>query len=111
MDFPWPIPGKPMFFYVSMGIEEFAGNGVSYLNRAEAANVEKVVTSLMKSGATPDQIGIITPYEGQRAYIVSHMIRVGTLKSKLYEGLCFSPIFVVFVDFILNFAFAFVFKI
>jgi hypothetical protein len=38
--------------------------------RAEAANCEKVVTRLLKSGVNPEQIGIITPYEGQRAYIV-----------------------------------------
>ena len=58
---------------------------MSYLNRAEAANVEKIVTSLLKSGATPDQIGVVTPYEGQRAYIVAHMLRAGTLRTKLYE--------------------------
>jgi regulator of nonsense transcripts 1 len=84
-DFPWPVPDKPMFFYVSLGVEEFAANGTSYLNRAEAANVEKLVTAFLKAGATPDQVGVVTPYEGQRAHIVSHMVRAGTLRSKLYE--------------------------
>lgn len=32
--------------------------------------VEKVVTTFMKGGVRPSQIGIITPYEGQRAYLV-----------------------------------------
>jgi hypothetical protein len=45
---------------------------------AEAATVEKLVTTLMRGGVTPDQIGVITPYEGQRAHTVTTMLRVGT---------------------------------
>ena len=41
-DFPWPNPARPMFFYCSMGQEEVSASGV-YLNRTEAANVEKLV--------------------------------------------------------------------
>lgn len=44
---------------------------------AEAATVEKLVTTLMRGGVTPDQIGVITPYEGQRAHTVTTMLRVG----------------------------------
>ena len=32
---------------------------------AEATHVEKIVTHFLRSGVTPAQIGIITPYEGQ----------------------------------------------
>lgn len=32
-----------------------------------------------------DQIGVITPYEGQRAYIVNHMARNGQLRQQLYK--------------------------
>ena len=39
IDFPWPIPTKPMFFYNSIGQEEFSASGTSYLNRTEAAMV------------------------------------------------------------------------
>jgi hypothetical protein len=60
-----------MFFYVTQGQEEIAGSGTSYLNRTEASNVEKITTRFLKSGMKPEQIGIITPYEGQRAYLVS----------------------------------------
>ena len=47
--------------------------GTSYLNRTEAATVEKLSTKLLKCGTKPEQIGIVTPYEGQRAYIVQYM--------------------------------------
>ena len=39
--------------------------------------MEKLVTTLMRGGVTPDQIGVITPYEGQRAHTVTTMLRVG----------------------------------
>lgn len=43
-NFPWPNPDRPMFFYCISGQEEIASYGVSYLNRNEAAAVEKIVT-------------------------------------------------------------------
>lgn len=70
MDFPWPVADKPMLFYVTQGQEEIAGSGTSYLNRTEAANVEKMTTRFLRCGVKPEQIGVITPYEGQRAYLV-----------------------------------------
>ncbi|CAL0314338.1 unnamed protein product [Lupinus luteus] len=85
IDFPWPVPNRPMLFYVQMGQEEISASGTSYLNRTEAANVEKIVTTFLKSGVVPSQIGVITPYEGQRAYIVNHMSRNGSLRQQLYK--------------------------
>lgn len=85
VDFPWPSPDTPMFFLVTQGQEEIAGSGTSYLNRTEASNVEKITTRFLKSGVKPEQIGIITPYEGQRAYLVQHMQYQGSLYSKLYQ--------------------------
>uniref|UniRef100_A0A6M2DNA6 DNA helicase n=1 Tax=Xenopsylla cheopis TaxID=163159 RepID=A0A6M2DNA6_XENCH len=85
IDFPWPCPDKPMFFLVTQGQEEIAGSGTSYLNRTEAANVEKITTRFLKSGVKPEQIGVITPYEGQRAYLVQYMQYQGSLHSKLYQ--------------------------
>ena len=70
VSFPWPQPDKPQFFYVTSGQEEIAGSGTSYLNRTEASCVEKIVTRFLNSGVKPEQIGVITPYEGQRAYLV-----------------------------------------
>ncbi|GLU05472.1 hypothetical protein SLE2022_225730 [Rubroshorea leprosula] len=85
IDFPWPVPNRPMFFYVQLGQEEISASGTSYLNRTEAANVEKIVTTFLRSGVVPSQIGVITPYEGQRAYIVNYTSRNGALRQQLYK--------------------------
>lgn len=55
------------------------------LNRTEASNVEKIVTKFFKSGVVPSQIGVVTPYEGQRSYIVNYMQFNGSLKKDLYK--------------------------
>jgi regulator of nonsense transcripts 1 len=39
-----------------MGQEEISASGTSYLNRTEAANVEKIVTTFLKSGVIPSQV-------------------------------------------------------
>jgi len=87
VDFPWPLPSKPMFFYIQQGAEEISGSGTSFLNRTEASAVERVVTHFLKAGVVPGQIGVITPYEGQRAYIVTNMQRTGPLRSSLYKDI------------------------
>jgi len=48
--------------------------------------VEKIVTKLLKSSIHPSQIGIITPYQGQRAFIMQMMIMNGNMKKELYEA-------------------------
>ncbi|KAF6768494.1 hypothetical protein AHF37_08761 [Paragonimus kellicotti] len=85
LDFPWPNPDRPMFFYCTSGQEEIAGSGVSYLNRTEAATVEKIVTKMLKIGIHPNTIGVITPYEGQRAYLVHYLHFSGSLNAMLYQ--------------------------
>jgi len=85
LDFPWIQFDKPMLFHCSLGQEEISSSGTSYLNRTEANMVEKTATRLLKSGIKPEQIGIITPYEGQRAFIVQHMQYSGSLNEKLYQ--------------------------
>ena len=83
--FPWPVPSKPLMFYVSSGSEELSASGTSFLNRTEAANCEKIVTHFLRAGVTPGQIGVITPYEGQRLYLSQYMCRNGTLRQELYQ--------------------------
>ncbi|GAA5916537.1 hypothetical protein JCM8208_005043 [Rhodotorula glutinis] len=85
VDFPWPQPTTPMYFHQNLGQEEISSSGTSFLNRTEASNVEKIVTRFFKAGVLPSQIGIITPYEGQRSYIVSYMQLNGALKKDLYK--------------------------
>ena len=45
----------------------------------------KIVTKFFKAGVVPGQVGIVTPYEGQRSYIVNYMQFNGTLKKDLYK--------------------------
>ena len=33
VDFPWPVPDMPMFFYQNLGQEEISSSGTSFLNR------------------------------------------------------------------------------
>ncbi|KAG2103958.1 P-loop containing nucleoside triphosphate hydrolase protein [Suillus cothurnatus] len=54
VDFPWPAPDTPMFFYQNLGQEEISSSGTSFLNRTEASNVEKIVTKYFKSGVVPN---------------------------------------------------------
>ena len=75
VNFPWPNVKKPTFFYHIVGKEEFSASGTSYLNREEADFIEVIVKTLLKCTVKPEQIGIITPYEGQRCYIVSRMLK------------------------------------
>lgn len=85
--FNWPNPNKPLFFYHVCGVEQFSSTGTSYLNQKEAEFIEKCVTSLLKSSVKPEQIGIITPYEGQRSYIVTYMLKNGSVSTNLYKDI------------------------
>lgn len=85
VDFPWPVADSPMMFWSNLGNEEISASGTSYLNRTEAQNVEKIVTRFFKAGVSPSAIGIITPYEGQRSYVVQSMQQTGTFKKEHYK--------------------------
>jgi regulator of nonsense transcripts 1 len=86
-EFPWPIKSKPMFFWSVAGMEEISASGTSYLNRTEASYVEKIVTHLLKMGVESSQIGVITPYDGQKKYVQEHMRRSGSLAASVYEAI------------------------
>ena len=85
VDFPWPVADSPMMFWSNLGSEEISASGTSYLNRTEASNVERIITRFFKAGVKPQDIGIITPYEGQRSYVVSSMQAQGTFKKEQYK--------------------------
>lgn len=76
-----------MFFWSITGMEEISASGTSYLNRTEASYVEKVVTHLLRMGVKPAQIGVVTPYDGQRKYVYETLRRSGSLASTLYEAI------------------------
>jgi regulator of nonsense transcripts 1 len=61
-----------------------SASGTSFLNPVEAAQIEKILYYLIKSGVRPSQIGIITPYKGQRTYIVSYLSKNGQFNSAVY---------------------------
>jgi regulator of nonsense transcripts 1 len=84
IDFPWPNPEMPMIFLSCIGTEEISSSGTSFLNRVEASNCEKIVTRFLKAAILPSQIGVITPYDGQRAYIQHYMQTSGSLRKELY---------------------------
>lgn len=86
-EFPWPIKSKPMFFWSVAGMEEISASGTSYLNRTEASYVEKIVTHLLKMGVDSSQIGVITPYDGQKKYVQEHMRRSGAMAASVYENI------------------------
>ena len=82
--FPWPNPSRPSMFWSHFGAEELSASGTSYLNRGEATGVEAVVTHLLRAGCAPDALGVVTPYEGQRAFVTAQMAHAGPLRAELY---------------------------
>jgi regulator of nonsense transcripts 1 len=83
--FPWPNASKPTFFYNSIHPEEISASGTSFLNRTEAALAEKMATLLLRGGILPHSVGIITPYEGQRNFLVQYLNRQGPLGPEAYR--------------------------
>ncbi|KAL4460510.1 hypothetical protein ABPG74_000261 [Tetrahymena malaccensis] len=84
-DFPWPNKNKPLMFLNSCGVEEISSSGTSYLNRQETALIEDIVFRLIKAKVKSEQIGIITPYKGQRFYIGDYLSKNGRLNHVLYR--------------------------
>lgn len=82
-----------------MGQEEISASGTSYLNRTEAANVEKIVTTFLRSGVVPSQVFFhslcvlsshdllfFTLYEVKIPDGVSHAFSHGSELSHLMKG-------------------------
>ncbi|KNC52601.1 DNA-binding protein SMUBP-2 [Thecamonas trahens ATCC 50062] len=83
-EFPWVDAKRPTFFLHTASREELSASGSSYLNTTEAQAVEEIVTSLFRTGVSPGQVGVITAYAGQRAYLLSYLQRNGELRPELY---------------------------
>jgi regulator of nonsense transcripts 1 len=82
--FPFPQPSIPMFFYNSPGEEEPSDNGTSFINRYEAFMVSQIITRLCRAQVHPRQIGVITPYAGQRFYLKQFLSAAGELPLDFY---------------------------
>ena len=76
------------FFYVCNGKEEISQSGTSFVNKSEAVLVENIIRFLFKNGVLEQQIGVITPYEGQRSYILSRIFgnEAGNLEISNVDG-------------------------
>ena len=70
-NFHWPQKDMPLFFCHINGKEERPATGVSYMNRVEASRIIYFITALTSSGIESSQIGVITPYNGQKDCLVA----------------------------------------
>eukprot|EP00161_Ancyromonas_sigmoides_P005655 TRINITY_DN1627_c0_g1_i11.p1 TRINITY_DN1627_c0_g1~~TRINITY_DN1627_c0_g1_i11.p1 ORF type:complete len:739 (+),score=126.76 TRINITY_DN1627_c0_g1_i11:80-2296(+) len=78
---PFPKPNMPHMFWHTASHEETGATGTSFLNRTEARLVLAAITHLLGKGVHPSTIGVITPYEAQRAHVVGLLAR-GDLAGK-----------------------------
>jgi len=69
---------NPLRFFDIKGAEE--KSGTSWMNTEEAFKVEKILSDLISLGVKPDDIGIITPYVGQKAILQRKIHRNQALK-------------------------------
>ena len=86
-NFPFPSSKPMLFYHCPGGIEEISASGTSYLNRTEASYLEKVVSYLLKLGVKGEDIGVVTPYDGQKVFVTDFVRRSGSLASSLYENI------------------------
>lgn len=68
--FPWINPNEPMVFVHVDSSEAIGAQGTSILNTGEADVIIACIKRLLKAGVDPEDIGVITPYDAQRAYIL-----------------------------------------
>jgi len=90
--FPWPNPDYPMFFYSTAGEEQLSETGTSYVNQFEAIVASQVISKLCKAGVSPNQIGIITPYAGQRLYLKQLLPATGDLPPEFYSSITIASV-------------------
>ena len=84
--FKWPDPTKPFFFFHTTNPEEMGSSGMSVLNRREASVAADMVRCLLTGGVKTEEIGVITPYEAQRNYLVQHFNRLASTSTLKFGG-------------------------
>lgn len=74
-----------MIFWAETGPEAVGASATSYYNRVEAVAVENYMTHFLKDGIGEEEIGVTTTYEGQPAYVVSYVSRIGSIRKDFYH--------------------------
>lgn len=70
-------PTMGVIFFDVLGVQQRSECSPSWLNPAEAHLVIHLVEEMLKTGVEQDDIGIITPYQGQVRYIRQQMVERG----------------------------------
>ncbi|GKT24544.1 Regulator of nonsense transcripts 1 homolog, partial [Aduncisulcus paluster] len=79
-------PNVPMMFIHNSAVEETSSSGTSFVNRSEADTVLHLVAKLRSSGVSGEDIGVITPYSGQRQYIIQRSCSLPSVPPEIFEG-------------------------
>ena len=90
--FPWPNPECPMFFYTTNGQEQYSDSGSSIINQFEAVVASQIISKLCRAGVSPNQIGVITPYAGQKMYMKQLLPATGDLPPEFYRSITIASV-------------------
>lgn len=91
--FTWPRPNVPLCFYNNVANEEEISNsGTSYINAFEATIVSQIVNQMCHAGVDPNNIGIISPYSGQKFYLQNFLASMATLPAAFYQKLTIASV-------------------
>jgi len=69
----WPNPEAPIMYWNVESKEETYMSAISYYNKEEAKCISQVIDEFFTKGLFPSDIGIITPYSGQEAYLKDNL--------------------------------------
>jgi regulator of nonsense transcripts 1 len=69
----WPRPDAPLLFWNVKSEEEYSETGLSYVNRHEAGCIAVLLDRMAQAGIAAAEIGVITPYAGQQAFLVDRL--------------------------------------
>lgn len=72
----WPDASKPIIFVDVDGEERRSGRSKSWANTDQIRAVYQFIEKLLRSGVTSKEIGVITPYAGQKSELISRMYSV-----------------------------------
>lgn len=68
-DIPARSPQQGLFFYNVLGAQQRSSSSPSWLNPKEALIVLDLLKKLSETGVAADDVGVISPYQGQVKYL------------------------------------------